>query len=477
MLSKPTQGPVELKSQRKVNRRQFVRGLGLGASALALTPLLKACGEATSTPTVAPKTVPAVINGTVTLKLMTVGTEAEAANEYAEFNLPNLKQFMAANPNIKVERNAYTTDYFDLVQFKAMVAAGSPPDIFRVSGSQVPSLVRRSIPLDLTAYYKGSSVLKLDDLSPVNKYYNVDGKQYGNVQDWSPDWSLFINKDAFTQAGLPLPSTTQPLSYAELATLAQKLTKREGDKISQMGFNFEPYVRTIQLLLAQQGATDIYKPDFSEVVLKDNPKAMEVLKYHFDLAKANVIYSPINPVPDWNGPAFIKGQLAMVQYGYWFSQFIATQAEPAFLEKVLFVPGPVWSGGKRLNPSQGGTGYMVSKTTKNPDAAFKLFEFYFGGEPTIQRVKKGRGVPNLKSHYPLMPNDTPLAKQIQTVLQDELKYSDFVLPVNPYYEDSTFSTTWIKYLEKALIGSTSFEQMVVNLESEVNKAIAQGRNI
>ena len=128
-MSQPMQSPMESKSQRKLNRRRFVKGLGLGASALALTPLLNACGEPTPTPTVTSKTVPAVINGTVTLKIMTVGTEAQAGNEDAEFNLPSLKQFMAANPNIKVERINYTENVaFDFAQLKAMVAAGSPPD-------------------------------------------------------------------------------------------------------------------------------------------------------------------------------------------------------------------------------------------------------------------------------------------------------------------------------------------------------------
>jgi multiple sugar transport system substrate-binding protein len=475
-MDKPTtqnQTQAQTAPVRKLNRRQFATRLALGAGALALTPLLKACGEATTAPaTVAPKTAPAVINGTVTLTIMTPGTDADAVNEDAEFNWPSLKQFMAANPNVKIERLTN-----DPVRFKTMLAAGNPPDIFRVEGSQVPSLVRRGIALDLTAYYKGSSVLKLDDLSWANKYYNVDGKQYGNVLDWSQDWSLFINKDAFAQAGVALPSTTQPLTYAELAELAQKLTKREGNKVTQIGLTFDPSVRTLQLLLAQQGAADIYKPDFSGVVLKDNPKAVEILKYNYDLAKANAIYNPLNPVSGWNGEAFIKGKVAIIQFGYWFSQFIATQAEPGFMDKVLFLPGPVWGSGKRLNPSASGSGFLISKASKNPDAAWKLFEFYFGGEPTIQRVKKGRGVPNLKSQYPLMPNDTPFAKQIQTVLQDDLKYSDFSLPVNPYYEDSTFTDSWQKRLEEALNGSASFDEMVVNIEKDVNKAITQGRSV
>lgn len=41
-----------------------------------------------------------------------------------------------------------------------------------------------------------------------------------------------------------------------------------------------------------------------------------------------------------------------------------------------------------------------------------------------------------------------------------------------YYKDTIFNDNWRNYLEKALIGSLSLAQMVVNLESEVNKAIA-----
>ena len=75
-----------------------------------------------------------------------------------------------------------------------------------------------------------------------------------------------------------------------------------------------------------------------------------------------------------------------------------------------------------------------------------------------------------------MPNDTPFTRQIQTVLQDELKYSDYTLPINPYYEDSTFNDAWSKHLEEALYSSATFDEMTVNIEKDVNKTITQGRS-
>ena len=95
--------------------------------------------------------------------------------------------------------------------------------------------------------------------------------------------------------------------------------------------------------------------------------------------------------------------------------------------------------------------------------------------PAITRAKSGWGVPALKSLYPLMPRETEFQKQVQAVLQDELKYADYVLDVNPYYEDSVFNTSWVSNLDQALHGKITFDQLVEKIEKACNAAIAEGR--
>src|SRR5207247_9683690 len=104
-------------------------------------------------------------------------------------------------------------------------------------------------------------------------------------------------------------------------------------------------------------------------------------------------------------------------------------------DKTLFVPAPTWSG-KQLNPTISGTGMVMAQATKNPDAAWKFFEYYMAGAPAQARAKSGWGVPPLKSQYVQMPREADFQKQVQQVLPDSRRYADYALAGNPDYDDS-----------------------------------------
>ena len=53
------------------------------------------------------------------------------------------------------------------------------------------------------------------------------------------------------------------------------------------------------------------------------------------------------------------------------------------------------------------------------------------------------------------------------------KHADYVLDVNPYYEDSVFNGSWASNLDQALRGKITFEQLVENIEKECNTAISR----
>jgi len=65
-------------------------------------------------------------------------------------------------------------------------------------------------------------------------------------------------------------------------------------------------------------------------------------------------------------------------------------------------------------------------------------------------------------------------RQVQEQLKDELQYSDHVLDVNPNYDDSVFSNSWMAHLEQALRGSITFDQLVAAIERDCNTAITAG---
>ena len=438
-----------------LSRRKVLIGAGAIAAAVAATPILSACQ-----PT--PKT-----GGSGKVVVMT---------DPNEFNDDDRKTLESATKlKIEVVKSDLTTLY-------AMWAAGNSPDIFRVQAAGVPQYISRKMLKDLQPYFANSKLLKIDDLAPANNFYKWDGKQvgkgdlYGMVKDWSPDFTLYAYTKAFDEASVKIPSDTTPLTYDELRDLARKVNKKSAGKRVYWGFvhsNNDQWIdRTAMNMLAEKNQS-LYTDDFSKLVIAANPESNKVIRYLYDLAADGVNQTPIDPSPNWMGADFNEGQIAILQYGYWFSAMAESDKTKG---KTVFLPAPTWSGVRR-DPTMTATGWVISSQTKDADAAWSVFEQYMGGKPAQDRAKSGWGVPGLKSLYSQMPQQSDFQKQVQRVLQGELPKSDFILQFNPYIGEETFATSWKKNLEPALKGSISFDKFVQNIEAEVNTAIADGKRI
>jgi len=159
----------------------------------------------------------------------------------AEFTEDHIAAFEADNAGITLE-----VLQADLVRFFAMYAAGSPPDMLRVQAPSIPQYLARNMLYDLTPFFEVSTMLNLDDLASANNYYKAysplaigDGPIYGMCKDFSPDCTVFIYKPMFEEAGLDVPSDTEPVTYDEIAALSAELTTFEGDRTLTFGYHYE----------------------------------------------------------------------------------------------------------------------------------------------------------------------------------------------------------------------------------------------
>jgi multiple sugar transport system substrate-binding protein len=404
-------------------------------------------------------------------KLLTVMYNA------GEFKDDHIAAYEKVDPNTRVYR--VNTDHVQLV---AMTSAGTPPDIYRVQAPDIPSFLTRKMVKDLTPYFRDSKLIKIDDLADANKNYWFEGftpgrgKIHGMTKDWSPDLTLYANKKLFQAAGVEVPSDEKPLTYQQITELAQKLTKKAGDRTEVIGFAYNNpwFDRMVEVQLNEKG-TSLWAPDFSQLKLQ-TPEAKEALQYWFDLDKKNVTFNPLNPSTSWSGDQFTKNQVALVQYGYWFSAMAESDDTKG---NVVKLPSPTW-GPQHKSPTITATGHLIHDKTKVVDEAWKVFEWFSAGEPSVERAKSGWGVPALKSQWSMMPTETPFQKQVQKVLQGELKMSDVAVKYNPYINVSetvsrnTFTGSYFKHLEGALKGQITFDQLLANVEKEVNAAIKEG---
>jgi multiple sugar transport system substrate-binding protein len=100
--------------------------------------------------------------------------------------------------------------------------------------------------------------------------------------------------------------------------------------------------------------------------------------------------------------------------------------------------------------------------------------WYHGGQPSIDRAGSGWGVPAMMSQWSLIPQTTDFQKQAYKVLQGELALNTTPLQFNPFLGETTVSSLWGKYLDQALAGTITFDDMIAGIESETNSSIKDG---
>jgi multiple sugar transport system substrate-binding protein len=462
-----------------LSRRDFLRMSALTAAGAALTACARPTPEATEAPAVeepateAPAEAPA--------------TEAPAAEAPAPAEAANVVMMHQRNELSEDEEAQFEADYpgvtIELIEgddnaFLARIAAGSPVDLRRTQAPAVPQFLNRELLYDLTPYFETSDVLKIDDLAPANAYYMANsptaigaGNIYGMCKDWSPDFTLWAFTDAFEEAGVELPDDTTVLTYAEIADLAEKLTVFEGERVARWGYAYaDGWIDRIWMSLLDEVGQSLYAEDYSSIKLTGNDDLKAMAQYCFDLASNNFVANPLNPSTSWIGDDFVRGLVGLIQYGYWFGGMAESDVTAG---KVVMLPAPTWSG-KRLDRTITATGmFMVSKT-EVPDAAWQVFEWYNGKEPAQARASSGWGVPALKSMYDLMPNETEFEQQKRRVLQGELDLETPPVQFNPYIGAEVVAQTWNLYLEQALSGDMTLDDLLATVEEEVNVAIQEG---
>lgn len=482
--------------QKRLNRRDFLRLSALTAAGAALA----ACGPA-PTPQVVQETVEVPVEQTVVVQATATPPPAPTAVlaggniectvvwmfEDLDVLQDQMEDFYAENPGITIESVSW-----DETRFKAMMAAGTPPDVYRSSGRQTAYYVGRGIPLAIDPYIEVSTKVTWDDLAPVHSCMRWDGSSigsgpsYGLVKDWSCAQGHWLNGKVYEEVGVPMPGPTDFLTYADVAEVAAQFVTREGDRTLRFGYSGGADFTTekmMQLACIENDVT-LYDEYYSRVNIVDNEPAYDMLKWLYDLAEKGISPSPINPHSGWDAQDFGQGKIGIIQDGYWFSALLKMWAadDPAVQELVddgavaIMVAGVGW-GKKNLNPSFGASADAIHSQSKCPDGAWKVLEYYTSGTPAINRASSGWGVPPLLSLYPLMPKETPFDQMVQASQQEQEKYANVALQQNPYYDaDSLGGVVWVQNLEQALNGSITFDELVQNVEDEVNQMIVDGIN-
>ncbi|MGP4043220.1 extracellular solute-binding protein [Streptomyces sp. 2A115] len=403
--------------------------------------------------------------GKTTLTVMTVD------NEWDKKALKAAEQALGMTLNIIIA---------DPTKLNAMLAAKNPPDVVRGFGAtETPYFAARGLMTDLDPYFAKSEVLKPADLDPVNDVWRYDGQnqgagpRFGMAKDYSQDSMFWYRTDLFDAAKLDHPGT-EPLSHDEWLDLGKRLVKRRLGKVKVYGLNATGMGVFPQLMgMTASAGGSVFAEDLATVDFS-SPEALKALKWYLEYAQADIGPNVVNPNPDaWDGPTYQANRMAMSTNGYWFGGLIG--GDPKLAKVSRFAPAPQL-GSERISPCFGATGFWIPRDAKNKDAAWKFFEWYFGGKPAQERAASGWGIPSLKSLHSRMPQTNAFQKQAFELQQRELD-SFKVLNFTPYAQQAALEGVITKVLPGAVRSKTSAGKVADELNTRMNEQLAKGKEL
>ena len=294
-----------------LSRRAFLRTTAVTVAGAALA----ACG-ATATPTPAPKPTAA---GAAPVAA-TPAPKAKQIVKFTMFGHPNMVEqmvplFNMKNPDVEVQfERSESQGYYE--KLAAVMASGAAWDVFRLG-------------LDYGQQYGGKNALadvgdliEKDTKYPASGYvdglldaWKVKGKQIG-IPGWTNCFWLYYNKKLFDEAGVAYP--TMKTTWDEYVQMTQKLTKREGNNITQYGAaTWAASITRCRVDVWNASAPFWYTEDLNAVDFT-NATAVKVMQSEADLMNVQkTMPSPLNPP---SSPAtLLSGKVATEMMGDWYA--------------------------------------------------------------------------------------------------------------------------------------------------------------
>jgi multiple sugar transport system substrate-binding protein len=192
------------------------------------------------------------------------------------------------------------------------LVSGTASLVTALNGTLIPTYAARGAHRPLDDLIAADPDFTLDDFYRTSrKIGSFDGKTYAIGFDVAPT-VMYYNKDLLTEQGIPLPSRTEPMSWATFRDLCRQLTKPG----QQYGFTCAPAIDDLVSWIYCAGG-NVMSPDASRSTLGD-PEAMEALQYVIDLFVKDQVTPPIkNLVTESSLSNFMQGNVAFMQNGPW----------------------------------------------------------------------------------------------------------------------------------------------------------------
>ncbi len=333
-------------------------------SLLICLSLLVACGGLAGAPAAANTGSENSNSGKIHVTVMT--WESNITNAAID---EALKSFMAANPDIVVERiPTPNSGYSD--KLNAMVQSNQLPDIFW-SGNDTAFLYGdQGLLYDWSKYAKAenSNAFRMDQFAPstVENWTTPDGKLYG-LPTLMNTYGFWYNEDLLKAANVPVPKAGW--TYDDLFATMKALTVKNGKKITRYGLYNGP---VDPFMISDCSVSNGGQPFMDKVIkptqVTADAKYVACLQKWAEATQNGWVTPPGYPA-DGLTDQFLAGQVPLLFYGQWFAP-IFIEGQPSF--KYGFAPMP--NADKVVQPYDA-VGIASPAYIKNPDAVWKVMKF------------------------------------------------------------------------------------------------------
>ncbi|TDO35642.1 multiple sugar transport system substrate-binding protein [Kribbella sp. VKM Ac-2527] len=404
------------------------RRLVIGSAALTATALaLAGCGRSEDSPESAPTATTSVGSGPATgeLTVWAMGTEGE--------NLPKLlTSFQQANPGVKVTVTPIPWDAAHN-KFTTAITAQSLPDAAMVGTTwmgefaDLGALDPTPSSIDTSGFFPGAlDTTKVGDVS-----YGVP---------WYVETRLvYYRKDLAAKAGI----TTPPTDWDGLKAMTKAMQDKAGAKY---GINLQPggqgSWQTVMPFAWSAGAN--LTTDDDKQFTFDTPEMQEGLKYYQSFFTEKLAGTDLPP--NQTEAQFVSGQVPMFISGPWMVGSIAKLGGDKMKQNIGVFEIPK---NKTSTSFVGGSNFVVFKTSKNKDSAWKLVQWLSDPKTQAEWFKQSTDLP-----------------AVQSAWQDPSIASDPLLPV------------FGKQLEtaKAPPAIVNWEQVATAFDAEIEKLAKAGQS-
>lgn len=316
-----------------------------------------------------------------------VPVQGKLANEMENL----VARFNSEHPDIKVTP-VYTGSYDETnLKTRAAIKAGQPPAAVIMSANFILEYVINGEvePYDELIAAEGKTPAEfMDDFWPaLHGNALIDGKVYG-VPFHNSTPLLYYNVRLFEEAGLD--PDNPPATWAEWIDAAQKLTRRNGDKVEQWGVMMPTtydYLGWITSALNMSNGGQYYNQNYAGEVYYDTPTMLGALNLLHDMVfEYKVMPEGVNDANSVTS-AFFAGQLGTMILSTGSLSFVRENMKEPY--RVAFVPRNVRNavpiGGaslmmpKGLSEEQKKAGFELVKWLTSPEISghWSRFTGYF----------------------------------------------------------------------------------------------------